>query len=47
MTVCCRSCCVYSYWTNTSFKRPLLLCTLLLVMGNVMYGLALSYDAFW
>eukprot|EP00611_Tribonema_gayanum_P025678 TRINITY_DN5919_c0_g1_i2.p1 TRINITY_DN5919_c0_g1~~TRINITY_DN5919_c0_g1_i2.p1 ORF type:complete len:863 (-),score=287.56 TRINITY_DN5919_c0_g1_i2:526-3114(-) len=43
----CISCGVYSYWTNTSFKGPLLACAVLLILGNIMYGLALSYDAFW
>ena len=41
------SCAVYSAWTNTSFKAPLLACTVLLIAGNVLYGLALSYNAFW
>jgi hypothetical protein len=43
----CVSCGVYSYWTNTSFKGPLVLCNALLMIGNALYGLALSYNAFW
>jgi len=43
----CLSCAVYSYWTNKSFKRPLLLCNVLLIAGNMLYGLALEFDALW
>ncbi|CAN0368353.1 unnamed protein product, partial [Hapterophycus canaliculatus] len=43
----CFSCLLYSWWTNTSFRGPLLLCSVLLIIGNFLYGLALSYDAFW
>lgn len=42
----CFSCALYSWWTNKSFKAPLLLCCVLLVVGNAMYGLALSYSSF-
>jgi len=31
---------VYSYWSNFSFKSPLMCSTLLLVIGNLLYGLA-------
>eukprot|EP00903_Cladosiphon_okamuranus_P007004 g6815.t1 len=43
----CFSCLLYSWWTNTSFRGPLLLCSVLLIVGNFLYGLALTYDAFW
>ncbi|CAN0408322.1 unnamed protein product [Ascophyllum nodosum] len=43
----CFSCLLYSWWTNTSFRQPLLFSTGLLVVGNLLYGMALSSDAFW
>ncbi|CAM9557712.1 unnamed protein product [Phaeothamnion confervicola] len=43
----CFSCILYSWWSNSSFKQPLVCCCLLLTAGNFLYGLALSYDAFW
>ncbi|CAM9520385.1 unnamed protein product [Discosporangium mesarthrocarpum] len=43
----CFSCLLYSWWTNTSYREPLLLCSFLLITGNLLYGLALTYDAFW
>ncbi|CAN0151835.1 unnamed protein product, partial [Ectocarpus sp. 4 AP-2014] len=43
----CFSCLLYSWWTNTSFRGPLLLCSAMLIVGNFLYGLALTYDAFW
>ncbi|CAM9985942.1 unnamed protein product, partial [Ectocarpus sp. 12 AP-2014] len=43
----CFSCLLYSWWTNTSFRGPLVLCSAMLIVGNFLYGLALTYDAFW
>ncbi|GBG32892.1 SPX domain-containing membrane protein At1g63010 [Hondaea fermentalgiana] len=34
----------YSYWSNYSFKAPLLCSTLLLICGNLLYGLAWDAD---
>ncbi|CAN0373989.1 unnamed protein product, partial [Ectocarpus fasciculatus] len=35
----CFSCLLYSWWTNTSFRAPLLLCSAMLIVGNFLYGL--------
>ena len=43
----CLSAFVYSFWTNRSFRKPLLACSLLLVLGNLLYVLALPLGAFW
>lgn len=43
----CVSCMVYSFWTNTCFKWPLVTCTILEVGGNLLYGMALPFNAFW
>ncbi|CAN0408862.1 unnamed protein product [Ascophyllum nodosum] len=43
----CVSCLFYSWWTNRSFRQPLLLCSVMLIIGNLLYGLALTFDAFW
>ncbi|CAM9396377.1 unnamed protein product [Chrysoparadoxa australica] len=43
----CISCAVYSIWTNYNFKQPLLLCTAMLVVGNLLYALALNFQALW
>ena len=36
---------VFSYWTNYSFKRPLVTSLALLSVGNLLYGLALQFDS--
>ena len=37
---------VYSYWTNTSFKQPMLAAVTLLVVGNLLYAMALQCDSY-
>ncbi|CAM9689171.1 unnamed protein product, partial [Choristocarpus tenellus] len=43
----CFSALLYSWWTNNSYRAPLLTCSMLLMVGNLFYGLALTYDALW
>uniref|UniRef100_A0A7R9U475 SPX domain-containing protein n=1 Tax=Pinguiococcus pyrenoidosus TaxID=172671 RepID=A0A7R9U475_9STRA len=38
---------LYSTWTNTSFKRPLLWCSFLMTLGNLCYATALPFEALW
>lgn len=37
IAVACLTC--RDRWTNTSFRGPLLLCSVLLIVGNFLYGL--------
>ncbi|TMW66755.1 hypothetical protein Poli38472_014067 [Pythium oligandrum] len=36
---------LYSWWANRSYKSPLLFATVCLVIGNLLYGLALYYNS--
>ncbi|KAI9916894.1 hypothetical protein PsorP6_017801 [Peronosclerospora sorghi] len=36
---------LYSWWANHSYKGSLSFATLCLILGNLLYGLALSYDS--
>lgn len=36
---------LYSWWANRSYKSPLVFATLCLIVGNLLYGLALNYDS--
>ncbi|KAJ0411381.1 hypothetical protein ATCC90586_004367 [Pythium insidiosum] len=36
---------LYSWWANRSYKSPLLFATVCLVVGNLLYGLALYFDS--
>ena len=36
---------LYSQWTNTSFRQPLLLCVVCAVSGNILYGAALQHNS--
>lgn len=36
---------LYSWWANRSYKAPLVFATVCLVVGNLLYGLALNYDS--
>ncbi|RHY62407.1 hypothetical protein DYB38_004413 [Aphanomyces astaci] len=36
---------LYSWWANRSFRNPLLFSTVCLVLGNLLYALALSYNS--
>jgi predicted MFS family arabinose efflux permease len=38
---------VYSWWSNFSYKSPLLLSSLILMTGNFMYALALYFNSVW
>ena len=38
---------VYSYWTNFSFRRPLLVSILFATVGNLIYGMALQCNKSW
>lgn len=38
---------VYSWWSNFSYTAPLLVSTLILVTGNLLYALALYFDSIW
>ena len=38
---------VYAVWTNRSFKEPLIVSTLLMITGNVLYGVAYMYKSIW
>jgi predicted MFS family arabinose efflux permease len=38
---------VYSWWSNYSYKSPLLVSTLILMAGNLLYALALYFDSIW
>uniref|UniRef100_A0A7S2UW59 SPX domain-containing protein n=1 Tax=Fibrocapsa japonica TaxID=94617 RepID=A0A7S2UW59_9STRA len=42
----CVSCFLWSWWTNYTFRRPLLCGVLLLVTGNLCYSLALTFKSF-
>ncbi|OQR84467.1 Major Facilitator Superfamily (MFS) [Achlya hypogyna] len=37
---------LYSWWANKSFKAPLLFSTGCLIVGNLLYALALTYNSF-
>jgi len=37
----------YSFWTNYSYKAPLLFTTVVLGVGNLLYASALSLDSLW
>jgi len=41
----CVSAVLYSVWSNYNFRAPLLFSTLLLVIGNILYSLALPYNS--
>lgn len=36
---------LYSWWANRSYKSPLLFATVCLVVGNLLYGLALHFNS--
>ncbi|CAK4680393.1 unnamed protein product [Aphanomyces euteiches] len=36
---------LYSWWANRSFRNPLIFSTLCLVLGNLLYAIALSYNS--
>lgn len=36
---------LYSWWANRSYRAPLLFATVCLVIGNLLYGLALYYNS--
>jgi len=36
---------IYSLWSNRSFKQPLVFCTIILVLGNLLYALALPFGS--
>ncbi|GLE01159.1 hypothetical protein PINS_up009989 [Pythium insidiosum] len=36
---------LYSWWANRSYKSPLVFATVCLVVGNLLYGLALYFDS--
>ncbi|CAH0519899.1 unnamed protein product [Peronospora belbahrii] len=36
---------LYSWWANRSYKNSLSFATVCLILGNLMYGMALSYDS--
>lgn len=36
---------LYSWWANRSYKSPILFATVCLVVGNLLYGLALHFDS--
>lgn len=38
---------VYSWWSNFSYTAPLVVSTLILMTGNVMYALALYFNSIW
>jgi hypothetical protein len=38
---------VYSWWSNYSYKSPLLYSSLILIAGNLMYALALYFNSIW
>ncbi|KAH0483030.1 MAG: hypothetical protein KVP17_002930 [Porospora cf. gigantea B] len=38
---------VYSLWSNFSFRQPLIFCTFLMMMGNLLYAMALEWDDKW
>lgn len=37
----------FSWWSNSSYKAPLIVSTLLLIAGNFMYALALPFNSVW
>jgi len=43
----CVSAFVYSSWTNSSYKQPMVFCCVSQIVGNVIYAMALDADAFW
>lgn len=38
---------VYSWWSNFSYTAPLIISTLILITGNLMYALALYFNSIW
>ncbi|XP_024368342.1 SPX domain-containing membrane protein OsI_21475 [Physcomitrium patens] len=38
---------IYSWWSNFSYTAPLLISTLILMAGNLMYALALYFNSIW
>lgn len=38
---------VYSWWSNFSYRAPLVVSTLILMVGNLMYALALYFNSIW
>lgn len=38
---------VYSWWSNFSYTSPLIVSTLVLIAGNLMYALALPFNSIW
>lgn len=38
---------VYSWWSNFSYTAPLIVSTLILMIGNLMYALALYFNSIW
>ena len=41
------SCVCYSWWSNWSYRTPLLACCVLLLLGNLVFASALACDALW
>jgi len=35
----------YSVWTNTSYKNPIIFSSILMMLGNTLYGAAYSYES--
>lgn len=38
---------VFTLWSNKSYKAPLVVSTLLLIIGNLSYALALPLNSVW
>jgi predicted MFS family arabinose efflux permease len=38
---------VYSWWSNYSYRAPLIWSTLILMAGNLMYATALYFNSVW
>jgi MFS family permease len=38
---------VYSWWSNYSYRAPLIWSTLILMAGNLMYAIALYFNSVW
>ncbi|GAQ85466.1 major facilitator superfamily protein [Klebsormidium nitens] len=38
---------VYSAWSNRSYREPLIVSTIILIIGNIFYALALVFNSVW
>ena len=38
---------LYSIWTNTSFRRPLVFSAFMLTLGNFLYASAYKFESIW